>query len=432
MHLFKLFLSVVFTITSSAVFSALTEAALKDVEAIKVGIQPKFWINSKTPELSTLKERMAALNIPAVSIAFMESHKISWTLTEGVVDIVSQRKIDKNTVFQAVSISKPIFATALLKYREEQGLDLDSDVNKLLKSWQFPRHKWSKFSSGTLRRLLSDSAGVTVHGFKGYAAGESVHSIINVLKGAVSANTMANFVDIEPSTVLRNSSGETTLTRLVLQDLSRIPLSELTNTLTFDPLGIDHNSYSQPLSEQLAKNAAVPYRSNGLPVTGGAYSYATFGAAGLWTTPSDLLKLASKIQNRYQDLDKSLISNKTVTEMLMPQIESMGIGFFLEKQDDIVTSFSHAGANNGFRANLFIHPQTGDGIAIMTNSDNGRMLINDLMSRINEVYGWNEFSQIEKNVTVLKPKLRQLIIGENKVREPIQSTVVLVAEGEQF
>jgi hypothetical protein len=33
--------------------------------------------------------------------------------------------------------------------------------------------------------------------------------------------------------------------------------------------------------------------------------------------------------------------------MLTPQLKAMGIGLFLEKQDRIVTSFSHGGANGG-------------------------------------------------------------------------------------
>jgi len=390
MHPFKILLFVVFTCTSATVFSAKTEPALKGVKAIHFGIQPKFLITSKIPELSTLKQRMAALNIPAVSVAFMEKHTISWTFTEGVIDLISQQKIDKNTLFQVASISNPMFSSALLQNQQKYGLNLDKDINKLLKIWQFPRPKGSKYSFVPFNRLLSHSAGATVHGFRGYDAGGRVLSIIDALKGVGSVKSKPILLDIE------------------------------------------HSAYFQALNEQLAKNVAVAYRSNGLPVAGVAHAHATHTAAGFWTTPSDLLKLASKNQSSYQGLDTLPIINKTVLEMLAPQIEPMEIGFFREKQDDIVTSFSYGRANDGFRANLFIHPQTGDGIAIMTNSDNSRELINDLLSGISEVYGWNEFSQVDKKVIVHKSELRQLTNGEYKVRKPFQSTLVLVAEGEQF
>ena len=51
---------------------------------------------------------------------------------------------------------------------------------------------------------------------------------------------------------------------------------------------------------------------------------------------------------------------------------------------------------------------------------------------VSEVYGWKEFSQLDKNVIVLKSELPQLINGEYKVRKPLESTLVLVAEGEQY
>jgi CubicO group peptidase (beta-lactamase class C family) len=432
MHPFKILLFVVFTCTSATVFSAKTEPTLKGVKAIHGGTQPKFLITSKMPELSTLKQRMAALNIPAVSVAFMEKHKISWTLTEGVIDLISQQKIDKNTLFQVASISNPMFASTLLQNQQKHGLNLDTDINKLLKIWQLPRTKGSKYSFVPFNRLLSHSAGATVHGFRGYDAGGRVLSIIDALKGVGSVKSKPILVDIEPSTRLRYSGGGTTLAELVLQERSRIPLPDLAQTLILDPLDLEHSAYFQALNEQLAKNVAVAYRSNGLPVAGGAHAHASHTAAGFWTTPSDLLKLASKNQSNYQGLDTLPIINKTVLEMLAPQIEPMEIGFFREKQDDIVTSFSYGRANDGFRANLFIHPQTGDGIAIMTNSDNGGELINGLLSGISEVYGWNEFSQVDKKVIVLKSELPQLTNDESKVRKPFQSTLLLVAEGEQF
>ena len=408
MHPFKLLLFVVFIFTSSAVFSAKTESALKGVKAIKVGKQPKLHINGKTPELSSIKERMAALNVPAVSIAFMENHKISWTLTERVIDFMSQREIDKNTVFQAANISKPVNASVLLKNLQKQSLGFYSDINKLPEIWQFPRHKWFKSSFVPFSRLLSHSAGASIHGFRGYAAGGFMFPVIDLLKGVGSANSKPIWVDTEPSTALKYTGGGTSLAQLVLQERSRILLPDL------------------------AKNAVVPYRSNGLLVAGVAHINATHRAAGLWMTTSELLKLASKIQSSYQGLDKLPSINKPVSKILASQKESMEIGLFLEKQDDIVTLFSHDRANDGLRSNLFIHPQTGDGIAIMTNSDNGWELMNDLLTYISEVYGWKEFSQLDKNVIVLKSELPQLISGEYKVKKPFESSLVLVAEGEQY
>lgn len=425
MHTFKLLLLVVFTFTSLAVFSVQTETALKGADTINVGAQAKFVINSKTPELGILKDKMASLNIPAVSIAFMENNEISWTLTEGVIDFTSQREIDKNTVFQTASVPESEFSPVPLQSRQEYSEDPNSAVNTLLKSGQLPAYEWSKSSPNTLRRLLSHSSGTKAHGFRTDASTLGVPSFVHALYDAGSAGSKGLWSDIEPSSTPRYSGGGATFAQLVLQGQSRIPLPQLANTSALHPLKTGVRTDSQPRSKKLASNAAIPHRSNGLPIDGDAYTYANNSTAGLWTTPTELLRLASKIQMSYQDLDKSRITNKTV-------LESMGIGFFIEKPDGSVTSLSHGGVNEGFRANIFIHAQTGDGIAIMTNSDNGEELINDLLSHVRQVYGWSQFSQIEEEETVLQAKVPEEIKVEDKVITPIRSNVALVAEGEQF
>lgn len=361
-----------------------------DVPPINEKLQPNERLEGEPVQFSTLKERMAHHMVPGVSIAFLKNNKILWTYSEGVTDYKTNKPIDENTVFQAASISKPVFATVLMKYRQDHGLDLDTDVNDLLKSWNLPTYEWQENNPVTLRRLLSHSAGTTVHGFAGYASDQPVPTIIEVLKGASPANSDAVIVDTEPGSIFRYSGGGTTLAQLVFQDVTNMNFPQLAKTTIFDPLGMDHSRYSQPLSDVLKQNAAIPYRSNGTEVNGGAHNYATLAAAGLWTTPSDIMRWAGRVQLAYTGEDQSVISKKTIAEMLTPQMRSVGIGFFLEGEE-VISSFSHGGANEGFRANFFAHTSTGDGVAIMTNSDSGGALITEIMNRIAEIYNWSEF-----------------------------------------
>ncbi|MCJ8318112.1 MAG: beta-lactamase family protein [Colwellia sp.] len=338
--------------------------------------------------LANLKERMAHYKVPGVSIALLKDFKISWTHTEGVIDLESNHAVDANTVFQSASISKPVFASILMKYRQDNDLNLDVNINSLLKSWQLPSHQWKNKSEVTLRRLLSHSAGTTVHGFAGYASGEDVPSIISLLNGSKPANSDPVVVNIEPGTKFRYSGGGTTLAQLALQDQSQIPLAELAKKILFTPLKMNNSSYSQPLTGKLKENAALPYRSNGDPVKGGAHTYATQSAAGLWTTPSDLLRLVVQIQRANLATGKSIFTKQSIDEMLTPQIDDMGIGFFLEGKNPF-TAFSHGGSNEGFRAFLYAQTQSGDGIVIMTNSDSGGKLIDEIMDDVIEFYQWH-------------------------------------------
>ena len=189
----------------------------EDIQPISEGLQPTVRIKGKQSKLSSLKERMSHYKVPAVSIAFLKDNKISWTHTEGVIDLNSNRSIDENTVFQAASISKPVFACVLMKYRQDNGLNIDVDVNTLLKSWQLPEHQWTSENKVTLRKLLSHTANDTEHGFAGYTDGSDVPSITSLLNGIKPANSASVVVDIEPGTQFRYSGGGTTLAQLVLQ-----------------------------------------------------------------------------------------------------------------------------------------------------------------------------------------------------------------------
>jgi CubicO group peptidase (beta-lactamase class C family) len=398
---------------------------------ISEGLQPSVRIIGKPSKLSSLKERMEYYKVPAISIAFLKDSRISWTHTEGVIDQLNNRPIDANTIFQAASISKPVFASVLMKYRQDNNLDLDVDVNCLLKSWQLPVHQWSDKSNVTLRLLLSHSAGTTVHGFAGYAEGSDVPSIISLLKGVTPANSDPVIVDIEPGTQFRYSGGGTVLAQLVLQDQTKTLLPELATSILFEPLMMRHSVYSQLLEGSLKNNAAVAHNANGVPIVGGSHTYAALAAAGLWTTPSDLLRLVSKIQLAGLGKDESFFTKKTVAEILSPQIEPMGIGFFLGGKET-VASFSHGGSNEGYKAHLFAHTQTGDGIAIMTNGDNGSALITEVLNRVSEIYHWDEFKPSEKTITTLDPKLFKSILGKYKITEPFESTFVIAQKGENF
>ena len=62
---------------------------------------------------------------------------------------------DTETLFQAGSISKPVSAVAALVLVQAGKLDLDADVNLILKNWKLPASSYTEESKVTLRRLLN-------------------------------------------------------------------------------------------------------------------------------------------------------------------------------------------------------------------------------------------------------------------------------------
>ena len=116
----------------------------------------------------TITERMAALNVPGVSIAVFDSGRIVWAKGYGVRDRSSGAPVDTATVFQAASISKPVTSVAMFRLVEQGRIQLDEDVNTQLQSWVIPDSRFTASQKVTPRRIVTHTSGLTVHGFLGY------------------------------------------------------------------------------------------------------------------------------------------------------------------------------------------------------------------------------------------------------------------------
>ncbi len=72
----------------------------------------------------------------------------------------------------------------------KQGkLALDEDVNGRLTTWKVPENAFTREKKVTLRGILSHTAGLTVHGFPGYAVDGPVPTLVQILNGEKPTNT---------------------------------------------------------------------------------------------------------------------------------------------------------------------------------------------------------------------------------------------------
>ena len=125
----------------------------KEANLLKTGLAERIRIEGQEVDFQSLAQRQALYNVPGVSVAYMKNGQLAWTTQSGVKDLTTELVVDENTVFQAGSISKPAFAAVLMKYRQDNPIDLDTDVNNLLTSWQLPEHEWTGQEAVSLRRL---------------------------------------------------------------------------------------------------------------------------------------------------------------------------------------------------------------------------------------------------------------------------------------
>ncbi len=361
----------------------------------------------------SLTERMKARHVRGFSMAVIRNFQIAWARAYGVADVDDGRVATETTLFQAGSISKPVTATAAMKLVQDGKLPLDLNINSVLTSWHLPDNDLTRATPVTLRMLLSHTGGTTVHGFDGYVAGTPLPTLIQLLDGLSPANSPPVRVDIAPGKQFRYSGGGTTIVQQVLIDVAHEPFERLLADTVFVPLAMKHSTYEQPLPEYRIVEAAVGYNAAGAAIAGQRNVYPEMAAAGLWTTPSDLARFAIEIARAYSGRPSHVISQATARAMLTKVASTrntdsdIGIGFFLTRHDG-VTYFGHGGVDEGFQAELLMNAQTGDGIAMMTNSDQGQALMGEVLPAVAAEYEWPGFPRAVASTTVSQAHLREL------------------------
>ena len=88
--------------------------------------------NSKHYDGITLTERMKECHTFAISIALIKNFEICEVFTHGVKQRAKKEAVTKDTLFQAGSISKPVFAVAVMRLIEQGILDIDTNISEYL------------------------------------------------------------------------------------------------------------------------------------------------------------------------------------------------------------------------------------------------------------------------------------------------------------
>jgi CubicO group peptidase (beta-lactamase class C family) len=228
------------SVASSGGQSANVASANADprIARVESDIRPRFVERSRQALPVTLLERMAELGVPGLSVAVLDDGEIAWARGYGVLDLETRRPVTPETLFLAGSISKPVAAACALRLVQEGKLGLDDDVNRWLRSWRVPPSEAMGDEVVTLRRLLTHTAGLTVHGFPGYPRTADLPTIQQILDGESPANTAPVRVDILPGSEWRYSGGGYTVMQLLIGDVSGRPFGELLGETVLLPFGM--------------------------------------------------------------------------------------------------------------------------------------------------------------------------------------------------
>ena len=242
--------------------------------------------------------------------------------------------VNRDMLFQAGSVSKPMFALTLLRYVDKGLIDLDADISGVVP-------EFVKKGPVTFAALLSHTAGYNVHGFPGYRADHEPLSLEDVLSGRGITPKLRRIRPYGKQHMY--SGGGFTLAQLAFERITGTTLREAFQKEVAEPLELKRTGYFQPLDEEHAANAAFGGRL-GLkedPAHGYHY-YPEHAAAGLWTTPTELVRIGLALSRSYRE--GGLLKKETARRMLTPVMGSYGLGIQSFRGD----IGYHDGWNEGF------------------------------------------------------------------------------------
>ncbi|MFO0759582.1 MAG: serine hydrolase [Byssovorax sp.] len=360
------------------------------IAAIERGLLPKVRVAGRDQRWA-LADRMREHHVPGLAVAVIERGQVAWSRVYGVSDADTGAPATDRTLFQAGSISKAVTALGVLGAADKGELDLDRPINELLTGWKLPDNDLTARAPVTLRRLLSHTAGTTVHGFPGYEPTAPLPTLVQVLDGTPPANTAPVRVDLLPGKEFRYSGGGITIVQKALVDRFDKPFANLLHDRVLAPLGMERSTFEEPLPAAWLADAAAGHDEEGKPIRGKRHVYPEMAAAGLWTTPSDLARFLVEVERGVEG--RSTVVSRRVAEWMTTPAASLGagdhvgLGLFLRSENGFVY-FGHNGTDAGFQAVATARLGRGYGAVLMANSEHAQDLLDEVKRAIAVEYGW--------------------------------------------
>jgi CubicO group peptidase (beta-lactamase class C family) len=379
------------------------------------GLQQPLVIEGHPIEHWSIDERMRKFSVPGVSIAVIDDFRVTATGAWGVIAAGGKEPVTTETIFQAGSVSKPAAALLSLALVGDGDLQLDQPINEVLRSWKVPDNEFTSETPVTLRHIMTHQAGFTPFSYLIRRSDGSVPGMAELLRGGIHDWPVVT-VEFVPGSKHSYSNAGYCVLQLVLEDASKLSLHELSAQRMFEPLGMGHSTFDEPLSPDLLATAASGHRRKRqeddpkrgpMPVEGKA-EIAPGATGGLWSTPSDLARLAVEVMRAARGESDQLLTAPLASEFLSRQVANEGLGIYIEGEGPALRA-RHGGSMIGFVAQMVFYPNVGKGAVVMASSEGGRWLNQELIAAIASEYEWPGYPVRRSLATATTEQLNELV-----------------------
>jgi CubicO group peptidase (beta-lactamase class C family) len=318
--------------------------------------------------ISALENRIPALmkagDVPGLSIALIRGGKTFWVHSFGVRDTKSGDPVTDDTIFEAASLSKPVFAYGVLKLADAGKIDLDAPLSKYVTKPYIEGDP--RLDKITARIVMSHRTG-----FPNWRGDDGLS--IHFTPGERFSYSGEGFVYLGKA----------------VEQITGKPLNDYMTEAVFVPLGMTNSSYVWRADYD--KRSALPHGSAGQQGDKGKPTEVNT-AASLQTTATDYAKFVDALMNG------TGLKPQTIREMEKPQIAVnpectncttqepkqlsksvfWGVGIGIQETPD-GESLWHWGDNGWFKCFVVAYPKQKIGVVAFMNSENGLSIIGDIL-----------------------------------------------------
>ena len=299
---------------------------------------------------------LSAARVPGLAVAVVRNGKLDHVVSLGLRDVRSRAPIDPHTVFEAASLSKPVFAYAILKMVDAGMLSLDEPLP--VGDLMVPDPRMSQI---TVRHILSHRSGLP--------------------NWQSESRPLRTY--FKPGARFSYSGEGFALLQKVVEGRTDEALEAVMDRLVFGPLGMLESSYVW--RESFESNHAAPH-DEGLGLRPKFKPTSANAAFSLHTTAEDYGRFLEAVMSgdglapataRYW-LEPAVhppvdgfLSLDGIPRQLASDV-AWGLGWGLEPSR---SAFFHWGANDHARAYVIGCPLDGRAFVAFMNGENGFALV---------------------------------------------------------
>ena len=323
-----------------------------------------------TSTVQELKKLAPALlrqgNVTGLSLAYIKNGEIVWAQSFGYANGKSKTPLTSKSIFEAASLSKPLFAYAVLRLAEQGKIDLNKPLIQYLPE---------AYVSDTVRLKRVTALHCLTHttGFPNWRPSGEPLKFYNT-----------------PGEKFSYSGEGVNYLQKVIEHIEKKPLNDIMQELIYKPLGMTQTSYTWRPEYETVK--VYPHDFQGTP-TDRIKPATASAASSLHTTATDYARFVKSLLNAdlletesykklltaYVQVEEECVICPARTKQKLSKELAWGLGVGLQQSGE-EKAFWHWGDNGNTQAFMMGRPGTKDGIVILGNSANLLPVVDKIIS----------------------------------------------------